>query len=194
MKEWFRRIFSILAAGSVLLCAATIVLWVTTLRSTRYFELSPGHHLISMHAGSGQVDCSYFPSIDSRMRWSGWSGSSSEARRIAGVNDRHRQQAWWFGFDWDTNTDLRPGLGRPHIIVSDWLLCLVSMLPAVPWLVQNRKRVRATAACCRHCGYDLRATPDRCPECGLVATSTKAKCSGAPPEEARDRCNLHTGC
>jgi hypothetical protein len=48
-----------------------------------------------------------------------------------------------------------------------WLPVLVFATPLVMWLrFQRRVRKRAAAGHCENCGYDLRASPERCPECG----------------------------
>jgi len=48
-----------------------------------------------------------------------------------------------------------------------WLPMLVSAVLPAFWLIgMVRRRKRVAEGCCSICGYDLRATPDRCPECG----------------------------
>jgi len=67
------------------------------------------------------------------------------------------------------------GPGMPG--VSPWWRVQVQLWPVVAltaalplqWLWGLARRLQIKAGCCRNCGYDLRATPERCPECGMVA-------------------------
>ncbi|HEY7088039.1 MAG TPA: hypothetical protein VH518_08120 [Tepidisphaeraceae bacterium] len=65
-----------------------------------------------------------------------------------------------------------------------YLMAITGVLPAL-WLCLEvprilRRRRRARAGHCLVCGYDLRASPERCPECGT--TCTKPACISSTPQ------------
>jgi hypothetical protein len=76
------------------------------------------------------------------------------------------------GFAWTTLTE---GDGQSYhwdarvARVPYWLPTAIFVCLAVPCGKRLRRRWcfrRVPQGSCRACGYDLRATPDRCPECG----------------------------
>ena len=58
-------------------------------------------------------------------------------------------------------------IGMTLLVMPLWpLVALAALLPAA-WI--RRKAKHHGPHTCLNCGYDLRATPGRCPECGAIA-------------------------
>lgn len=67
----------------------------------------------------------------------------------------------------------RQGASIVQLEIPVWLFAAVGIaLAVVPLIRRLRKKFGGTGRCVQ-CGYDLRATPDRCPECGGVPAGAR---------------------
>ena len=85
-----------------------------------------------------------------------------------------------------TFTDYRTGFGFGSAKASDplappirlyaiplWTFAVSSGVPlAIVVAIRARQKRRRATGQCANCGYDLRGSPDRCPECGTVPKSS----------------------
>lgn len=174
-----RRLFNLAALVSLLLCVGVAGLWVRSYWASdqlRYGNLRNGRlpfpaqmlalqrgHIFIQHAplaahhdGTIQWRYEVLPAVSS--------GTYAAFYDQFWNDDEH----WTFvGF-----RIIRVGLGYPvrTFVIPLWLVCLVLLILPGHRLI-HRLRHRYPSGKCQLCGYDLRATPERCPECGMVPTN-----------------------
>jgi hypothetical protein len=177
MKRFNRWLFRVLAAISLLLCIVIIAFYIRS-----HWATDSGVVWGKPSAG-GQIDdgctvriVSSQGSIQIRQKYVLW---IKDVTYSGEPLPDHSRSVGFPGFSWQTSWFDPSLLEYPgkddgttrSLRVSDWLLTpITAILPIIGlrrWL--NRKRFAPD--CCQTCGYDLRATPDRCPECGAVATN-----------------------
>jgi hypothetical protein len=64
--------------------------------------------------------------------------------------------------------------------VPHWVLSVLLLAAPARRLARARGRKSGRAIPCDACGCDLRATPDRCPECGIVLRTAEKAGTGEP--------------
>lgn len=185
-----RKLFTIAAAVSLLICSATALLWVRSYWGTDYLQRTVAGPADSMSITNG------FRGIE-------W--TSGEVRLFRGESTSYPRGAYvepvagaprsYWGWGrlgrghvfwetpaprsfWDrlgfysTQTGLDMSFAtesKEWVAFPAWLPVLAFLVLPAAWVVRlSRARRRASAGLCESCGYDLRGTPERCPECGTV--------------------------
>ena len=154
-----RLFFIIAAALSLLLCASTTILWTRSFWAPTDLELGASDHGIAIRAERGEVELSVGrpTKVYYLMPYRNWSVPT-----LAETCEHH---LGGFGVNWTT---IGPFSNR-RLVMPSWFLVAAFAVPPVVWLLLWRRRVRRIREhLCPKCGYDLRASSGRCPECGTA--------------------------
>jgi len=192
-----RRLFNLLAAVSLVLCLATLPLWVRSYwRSDDLsYTRSTQEELVNFGPqstyGELSVVANYFPEKDSN-REQGWNlhtraSSPEQMFRYCGKYLIQGQVSSVLGSRFGYFSQrIDPVHFARYIWFPHWLLALVfAILPALWFRSFARTRKRRRLGLCAKCNYDLRASKERCPECGtLTGLPSGAIPAGGPADAA----------
>jgi len=184
------RLFTATSVLSLLLCVITVVLWVRS-----YFTVDlilrgvqKGHSSYTtgyVQSGHGIIVAQYIyydevQGMGVRPLLSGWAGRSEPmvVNRLDVTDPLYiTRDGIHFG---------RYGLGyikgasraQYRVAIPHFALAVLTFLLPAAWAWQRGvRRSRARNRRCLRCGYDLRASSGRCPECGTLVPSRNASTS-----------------
>jgi hypothetical protein len=151
---------------SLVLCVAACALWVRGYggRDTVWLSARQGRPLVGLASQRGTISLviheRYARTAEVRLRV----GEDAHASPRVYMRRRPGEPRWHrAGFAFQRSYAYRSWLFAATV----WCLLLAMAAPLYPRAFDlARRRVRNRAGRCTSCGYDLRASPERCPECG----------------------------
>jgi hypothetical protein len=168
-----RRVFNVLAGVSLVLCVVTVGLWVRSLDHAEMIQFrsvpKPKEHRffeLGWYDGRIDVDICRLPDLN-------WIPKQPDLGWRFPQETEEWSNSFWnpYGFHFGVGNPSNFGLAF-HAGLRFWqATVLLLMLPSI-WLITGPDRRNRQSGLCSNCGYDLRATPDRCPECGEVPKKT----------------------
>lgn len=170
MASMLRRLFTIAPAFSLLLCAVTASLWVRSYHYTHLVMINFSPYLNTTFA-TGNGGFYGHVSITRATHRTGIEHYPYPSR-----SDEYASMKWWypqtflsqFGFIEHHESNAQFKL-YAFAAVPIWSVVVTTLLAPMPIIARRLKLRRRRRRCqCIQCGYDLRASQGRCPECGTA--------------------------
>jgi len=180
-----RRLFNLLAGVSLLMCVAMIGLWVSSRRAQYDAYWSPVQdsgttiksYDFTIHSTRGRVGFYFSSGVVPANRMLIFRSNMANAPRFFCRTLPFDEVLVYSApnfYLWDRfgiGVTRIPPIGAWGFELSDWILVAAfALITCWAWRKNVILRRRERIGFCPTCGYDLRATPERCPECGSTPT------------------------
>ena len=181
-----RRLFTILSALSLMLCIGAMLLWVSSYSTADAIGYGGRWTGAEVAFADGRLffwrwttdDPAMMPRVLSPgLSYTPTSPMFPRANRLPG--GRITTSFYFAGTHANHHRLTTPPFSNEiwYVYVPCWQVVSATALLPLIWLVvwhppKRRQAFRAANGLCMTCGYDLRASSDRCPECGTPIAPT----------------------
>ena len=188
---WSWALFTVVAAASLVACLA--IAWFVRPRGNRtdtyyhrtaegrYFKVTVYPESVAIGRSTRTMEAGPPLSADPaqwspppRVRWGHSSGPLPRGWRLPFESRWNRLGfGYWPNSMWIVNEN-NELVSIAIRVMPKWFVLLVAATPAIAWLMvftllRLRRRRRRVRGLCAVCAYDMRASNERCPECGTPA-------------------------
>ena len=182
-----RRLFNLFAGLSLLICLSTVSLWIRSWHmddvATFGFERPAQRTTWKVEADAcvGYIYINLEHVAWRREAIDFWDDREKPGWELKHLPAKSPDVRWYVPyngtgptfvrfFDYANEHSMVDRIHLWHFSASCWFLtAFFALLPLVVLIRFALQRSRRGTGFCPHCGYDLRATPGHCPECGTVS-------------------------